>query len=424
MELVLGSRSNPVAVERLINELKSINLTHATLYIGYPILSTTNQPISLDAILSCVEHGVVVFDLTAYQPGTEIEYIVDRQDEIEITLKSKLIKHKDLTNKRELAVPIHVLTYLPSMSSWHTDPRLILAIEGKLDDTLKSLEAMDQKYIRPLNAAIQQVTTIKPANKRLDVKNENSRGGKLKVIEREIANLDRWQKKGAIECPDGPQRIRGLAGSGKTVVLALKAAYLHAQHPDWVIGVGFQTRSLYGQFRDLIRRFTFEHLDDEPNWDKLRILHAWGSKSDPGIYSLITEANNLVCNDYSYGKSRYLASGAFDGVCGEALEELKGRYPNAIFDALLIDEAQDFGPNFFKLAYHSVAEPHRFIFAYDELQSLKETSLPCLAELFGTDENDEPIVKLRNIDGYPEQDIILPVCYRNTPWSLTTAHAL
>jgi Resolvase, N terminal domain len=42
----------------------------------------------------------------------------------------------------------------------------------------------------------------------------------MKIIEREIANLDRWQKRAAIETPKGPQRIRGLACSGKTIVLA------------------------------------------------------------------------------------------------------------------------------------------------------------------------------------------------------------
>src|SRR5437588_9874181 len=95
------------------------------------------------------------------------------------------------------------------------------------------------------------------------------------------------QKQAAIESPDGPVRIRGLAGSGKTIVLALKAAYLHTQHPEWTIAVTFWTRSLYQQFEDLIRRFTFEYLMDEPDWEKLRILHAWGGGGREGVYSQI-----------------------------------------------------------------------------------------------------------------------------------------
>lgn len=43
-----------------------------------------------------------------------------------------------------------------------------------------------------------------------------------------MANLDNQQSKVVIETDDGVQRIRGLAGLAKTIVIALKAAYLHA----------------------------------------------------------------------------------------------------------------------------------------------------------------------------------------------------
>jgi superfamily I DNA and RNA helicase len=427
MDLVIGTNSNPAAVDRLVAELKSLTLTHATLYVGYPILATADQSYALDAILTCVEHGIVIFDLDTPQVLPNWQAMEDRQGELEIGLKSKLLRHKSLTERRDLAIPIHIVTYLPHPpSSAASSDLLRIVVEGDLRSALLDLKGMDEAFVRPLNAAIQQVATIKPQNKRLSVKNGDSRGGKLKIIEREIANLDRWQKRGAIECPEGPQRIRGLAGSGKTVVLALKAAYLHAQHPDWDIAVGFQTRSLYGQFRDLIRRFTFEHIGDEPNWNKLKVLHAWGGSGtgDPGIYSLIVKENNLPFHDFSYGKRNYLAAGAFEGVCKEALESLKTQQPVSLFDALLLDEAQDFGAHFFRLAYSSVRDPRRFIWAYDELQSLKETSVPGLAKLFGEDAEGEPLVKFRSEDGHPQQDVILPICYRNTEWALSMAHAL
>ena len=35
--------------------------------------------------------------------------------------------------------------------------------------------------------------------------------------------MDKWQRTATYEIPNKPQRIRGLAGSGKTIVLALKA---------------------------------------------------------------------------------------------------------------------------------------------------------------------------------------------------------
>jgi len=434
MDHVIGTNVNAAAVAHLMNELNDVQLTGATLYVGYPILSTADSALSLDAVLTSVEHGVVVFDLTTAReiPKNGLDgfwsAVEDRQSEIELALKARLIRHKDLTVKRELAVRVHIITYLPNTP--HSEPigdSLTLATQGNLKDVIERLDGIKPEFIKPLNASIQQIINLKPPKKRMGVTRSNSKGGILKAIEREIANLDRWQKKAAIESPEGPQRIRGLAGSGKTVVLALKAAYLHVQHPEWEIVVTFQTRSLYHQFRDLIRRFMFEHVGDEPNWEKLRILHAWGSHSSPGTYHLIANANNLVSRDVNYAKRRYSFDEVFEGVCREAREEIAQRDDKSVkklFDALLIDEAQDFGPNFLRLAFESTKSPKRFVWAYDELQSLKETAVPSLARLFGKDKDGESLVKLRNIDGQAQQDIILPVCYRNTLWALTLAHAL
>lgn len=428
MDLVIGTRVDPGAIEQLIKEVKAIPLTDATLYVGYPILSTADDSISLDAILTSKEHGVVIFDLHPLpQPKGKVNWdqVESRQGEVAIALTSKLIKHKELTARRQLAVPIHILTYVPSLPTTAVPTGDIqLAVHGEIAKALAELDGLDEEQVKPLNAAIQQVSTIKPRKKRLNVTSETSRGGILKVIEREIANLDAWQKRAAIDCPDGPQRIRGLAGSGKTVVLALKAAYLHAQHPEWRIAVTFQTRSLYDQIRDLIRRFTFEHIQDEPNWERLQVLHAWGGSTEPGVYSTIAKANGCPSRDFSYGKSRYLSAGAFEGVCKELLVELRAKSPQAVFDAILIDEAQDFGPNFFRVAYHALSDPKRIVWAYDELQSLKETGLASPSKLFGSTAAGEPLVELHNRENEAQQDVILPICYRNTPWALSIAHAL
>lgn len=425
IDLVIGSQIDPGATQQLIAEISRLSLTDATLYVGYPILSTADESLSLDAVLTSREHAVVIFDLQQEAPttGNEWDELEDHQAELEIALKSKLIKHKDLTTRRDLSVPIHVVTFLPHVPR-NVQPRdeILLADQGSLISVLSELSGIAPELSRPLNAAIQQVTTIKPRKKRLNVRSDDTRGGKLRIIEKEIANLDRWQKKAAIECPDGPQRIRGLAGSGKTVVLALKAAYLHAQHPEWTIAITFQTRSLYGQIRDLIRRFTFEHIQDEPDWERLRVVHAWGSGSSPGLYSTVAQANGLPVRTFNYGKSRYLSAGAFEGVCKELLADLPSS-PAQPFDAVLVDEAQDFGAKFFRMVFKSVKAPKRLVWAYDDLQSLKETGVPSLVDLFGTDSQGKPLVQLANEEGKPQQDIILPVCYRNTPWALSIAHA-
>jgi len=95
-----------------------------------------------------------------------------------------------------------------------------LGILGGTPSPVELLPEIDDEKLRLVHASVERVTTIKPARKRSGVVQSNSRGAAIKRIEAEIANLDQWQKRAAIESPEGPQRIRGLAGSGKTVVLA------------------------------------------------------------------------------------------------------------------------------------------------------------------------------------------------------------
>src|SRR4029077_13748569 len=131
-----------------------------------------------------------------------------------------------------------------------------------------------------------------------------------------IATLDNLQSKAVIETVEGVQRIRGLAGSGKTIVLALKVAYLHAQHPDWKIAVTFNTRSLKGQFQRLINTFVIEQTNNEPDWDQIQILNAWGApggKDREGVYYRFRVENALEYVDYTAAKNAYGQSKAFEG---------------------------------------------------------------------------------------------------------------
>ena len=93
-----------------------------------------------------------------------------------------------------------------------------------------------------------------------------------------------------------------------------------------------------------------------------------------------------------------------------------------IYDAILIDEAQDFDPSFLQLCYHSLTAEKRLVYAYDELQSLTDASLPAPEEIFGVDAQGKPLV---TFDGaVASQDIILDKCYRNSRPVLASAHAL
>jgi len=219
------------------------------------------------------------------------------------------------------------------------------------------------------------------------------------------------------------QRIRGLAGSGKTIVLALKAAYLHTQYPEWRIAVTFQTRSLKGQFRRLINNFCIEQGGEEPDWTKPRILNAWGAPGGDerdGIYHEYCRATGAEFLDFRSASNKFgKGSAAFDGACKVALENFSE--DACRYDVILVDEAQDFTPSFLRLCYSMLTRSKRLIYAYDELQNLSGASLPPPEELFGENDQGQPLV---TFDDDRRQDVILQKCYRNSRPVLVTAHSL
>lgn len=429
LEIVFGSSAQGERERALRETLHTLSL-HGHLYFAYPVYEAVDGVARSDALLTCKEHGVVIFDLTAppfdhTNPEGWHEEIASRQDELHRNLHSKLYSNKDLVERRQLAVTINVVTLLADVPDQVREQNDFVVAPKHLADLVSSFGSLDVKYERALNATIQRVSTIKPVRRRDNVTSDTSHGGIIRKIEANIANLDAWQKKGAITYPEGPQRIRGLAGSGKTIVLALKAAYLHATHPEWNIVVTYYSRSLRQQFEDLIRRFMFEHKKDEPNWEKLKIMHCWGGKTEAGTYSEISKHLGKTPTTWAEANRLY-GDLSFKGVCDEiekAIDHNQGGI-SPLYDAVLIDEAQDLPTSFFRMVYAVTKAPKRIIWAYDELQNLGEYSMPSVSDLFGRDQNGEPKVRLENRDDRPQQDIILPVCYRNTPWALTVAHGL
>ena len=229
-----------------------------------------------------------------------------------------------------------------------------------------------------------------------------------------------------METVEGLQRIRGLAGSGKTIVLALKAAYLHAQNPAWKLAVTFNTRSLKPFYQRLIRDFHFDQTDEEPDWGQMRIINSWGapgSSERDGIYHDFCRRNGVPYMDFRAARSRFGPNAAFKGACGEALTETSD--PRAEYDAVLIDEAQDLPPEFLRLCYASLKTPKRLVYAYDELQNLVGESLPSPEAIFGTC-RDGAAASLFGGDEATEaeRDLVLRRCYRNPRPILVAAHAL
>lgn len=428
MIVVRGGTDKPISSQKLADYFESREDIEGYLYLGYPIIGTIDGGYQIDALLLSEQHGAVIFHLIegSYDSQLNIGVI---QDENYTKLESKLKQHKDLTNKRNLSVELNSVSFAPA---WINRSEIesdypILTTNEDLTDYLDVRKIPPNGTHQRLISVIQSITTIRNKNKRAYVVKPNSKGARLKKLEESIANLDRQQSTAVIETVDGVQRIRGLAGSGKTIVLALKVAYLYSKsvkdNSNWRIAVTFNSRSLKSQLKHFITLFTLEHINEEPDWERIDILHAWGSPSMPGIYYDICLKHNIDYLDFKTAESKAKSYGeGFDVACEEAYNGIKEF--QQYYDVLLVDEAQDFSPYFLRLCYGILKTPKRLIYAYDELQNLSNKQMPSPEELFGLNKDGKPLVSLNNVQGKPKQDIVLDVCYRNSRPVLATAHAL
>jgi hypothetical protein len=250
-------------------------------------------------------------------------------------------------------------------------------------------------------------------------------GEAIRSLESEIALLDDQQARVAYQIPPGPQRVRGLAGTGKTVLLAMKAANIHSHYPDAKVLFTFNTQSLYNQVRSLISRFYRVNKDSDPDWANLQIRHAWGSSRKNGVYSDLCAREGET--PLSFGIARALDPQIpFRACCNHALKTKT----TPEYDYVLMDEAQDFPKEYFRLLYNiTVPNPDdgqkRIYFAFDELQSLSSIDIPTAIDLFGVDKNGVPLVDLSGeYPGPMDKDLVLYKSYRCPNDVLMLAHGL
>jgi len=234
--------------------------------------------------------------------------------------------------------------------------------------------------------------------------------------------LDSVQRKISIQLPDGPQRIRGLAGTGKTVVLSLKAALAHKNFPGFKILFLFNTLSMYRQVTDWVQRYYAAEARKPLNPENLHIYHAWGGIQQGGLY--YNTAIEYGLKPLTYHDVR-MARDPLETVYGRLLEATRGRLIPK-YDMVLIDEAQDFAPAVFETIFHLTRDPKRIIWAYDEFQSMKDMHMLEPEQLFGLDPSGQPNVPNSSLQGTyfggVEKDFALKNSYRNPRLNLMLAH--
>lgn len=149
-----------------------------------------------------------------------------------------------------------------------------------------------------------------------------------------LKTMDLHQENMAKQLGDKHRLIRGVAGSGKTLVLASRAKLLAKQQPGWKILVLCYGIPLSRSLRQMIERMM-----DEPE-DLMDLL-----QQSAGVNT--AQSNIEVYNFHEWLRNRLQMKDSGISALLEKAERKEAILP--MYDAILIDEGQDFETDWLKL---------------------------------------------------------------------------
>lgn len=375
-------------------------------YLGYPIYfnRVTNEKTSVDMAL-ITKIGVFIFNVLM----VPVSNYNDIQIDIFYKVKEKFERLPQLRNGKKLKFKFHSITYSTERVAPINDCPIAFSTK-EVSDFIKAHKQKEQFSDYDYNAilsAIQEAYGLNIRKERPDA-TVGTKAYKINEANALIEKYDHAQMDAILGDMTGIQRIRGMAGSGKTVVLARKAVETFMAHREWTIVVTYSTRALKEQLVRYIDQFYADKNDgDKYDTSKIKVMQAWGSASAVGVYYDVCRHHGITPLNYTEAKTKYGKNKAFSKACEEVIKQV----PNMekMYDCILIDEAQDFDKNFLSLCLKVLGEDKRLVYAYDELQQLNEETMPTPKEIFGEEiQNDTP----------------LTVCYRNQSPVIVTAHAI
>jgi len=433
---LVGDKRSQALIDYLSDLEQEVGIVSGVIYYDYPLFRDSDDILYRSKVLlASRSHGVQIFAVTGLV-DREFTHAVAAQLDADLSqlasiIFSKLIKSRSLRRSvRELAIPLQgflILTDLPAVpeierNSDNTFVYSLVTIREWLatnrGDTILSEEAWQE-----LRSTLEGAKGIlRPKERDLTSRAPNSKPAILARLENEVASFDANQRRAAISIADGPQRIRGLAGSGKTIILAMKAAHLHLNDPQATILLTFWTKSLYSLLHRLVTRFYRQFNDRDPNWSRIHILHAWGGKTVEGVYYNAAIDAGIAPLTYAQMKPN-----GFDHACSQLVDS--GRIVPK-YDYALMDEAQDFTLGFFRLCFELTKGgdyDRNIVWAYDELQNIMNVRMKTPEETFGWDEAGAPRIDLDRAAAesrFGNHDVVLHKCYRNPREVLVSAHAL
>lgn len=396
-------------IDHLNDYQDRLHLNSAVIFYNFPLFREDEQLLVAELVIACPFHGVILVSTAPYgiaQATPKLEGAFSQ-------IFARLVKYPRLRSARaQLKFNLDAFIWIPEGNAGQETKVGFAQFDEYLEASRMRAALSDDEFQEVLSVLDGSKALIRAKDRRVTGFPPQSRIAVIANLEEEIRKFDREQRVAYMTEVMGPQRIRGLAGSGKTVVLALKAALTAVRNPEARIAVTFYTKSLYQHIRQLITRFYRLHEDKDPDWDKLQVLHAWGGATVEGLY--FKAAKRFGHQPINYGQAASVApQQPFAFVCERLLADPA---VEAAYDYVFVDEAQDFPPAFMKLALR-LAKEEKLVIAYDVFQTIFDVEVPTAATLFGTGDDG-------SADLVFDEEIILHKCYRNPREILVCAHAI
>ncbi|ENI7065535.1 hypothetical protein ABZO91_003622 [Proteus mirabilis] len=238
MEKIIATEIEPQGIDNEILHYLEVNkeilkIENSVLYYGFPVFKDyEDHSVKSKIALLSKNHGIILISTSSQATIQEDdENLSQVYNFIEAAIKkSKLLR----LNKRELAVDIESFLFCNQQIDFEGESEVLdslPAIQKELSDSERGTPLTDEHF-NEVRSIIEGAKALSKSVKRHKISEDPA--SKLNILiqlENEITNFDIEQRKIAISLINGPQRIRGLAGSGKTVVLAMKVAHIHLQHP-------------------------------------------------------------------------------------------------------------------------------------------------------------------------------------------------
>lgn len=412
-----------------------------TIFYKYPVFRELDEePKIPDLLLASPAYGIVIFKCDSTSKVRDEESLKEVVEELlwmEDNVFSRLLQSSNKrlkSGRRNLSFNVSSILFAPNLEDVDVlDIECsVITNKGELlnnfDNIQRDMKKIDNEIILDALAIIEgSIAITKPKDRALGDGEGMTKAYIMKKLEEEIAKFDDTQKYAALSQIDGPQRIRGLAGSGKTIILCMKVALLHLKYPTKKILYTFMTKSLYDYIEKLITRF-YKVVGDGslPDFENcIHIRHAWGGENIKGVYYEAAIRNGIDSISFSDAARQVGRGDAFNYICDQLLLDRRGNLEKT-YDYVFIDEAQDFGTAFYKLC-RSIVKNDCIVWGYDELQNIFNIDMQDTNTIFKDDRINSKGIDLVELQKqYPDMDndIVLSKSYRNLKEIIVLAHAI